>query len=143
MYNLLNEIDTGLHSYGSAYTPSFVRDESGVVYKRSTSLSSFGNNQATASSAGDVEPSPKRPRSQPPNFRRVCDMQTDCLENLLTQQLQTNELLVEIRDSIISLNNSVESLNERLASLPSTSSPSANETCGSCFAPPYCPQGNF
>lgn len=103
LYSLLNEIENRVNSIGSAITPVVVRDESGVVFKR-------------PSTSGEcVEPSPKKQALFCPkvNFRKICDLQTETLDSILNEQMKTNELLMEIRDGLMTLACAVESLHEK------------------------------
>lgn len=112
---MLNEIERKLNSHGSAITPAFVRDESGVVFKRPS-------NSAEREAEHGQPPSKQQALSRPqaPNFRKICDQQTDTLDNLLDEQMKTNELLTDIRDGISNLTNAIENLSNTLISSKNT-----------------------
>ena len=94
MYDLLFELDSHLHAQGSALTPKIARDESGVVYKRPAAEHTI--------TEGNQQPSKKHaPMSKPnasTNFSRMCDLQSDCLESLVNEQMKTNDTLTLISE---------------------------------------------
>ncbi len=137
IFDLITELDSRLHGHGSSLTPSVVRDESGIVYKRPSEPQTTEEDQPTVKKRAipsPVKSTPKRDDSL--NVRRMCHSQTDCLESLLNEQMKTNEYLVDIRDGLSNLANAVENLTSHLRS-------DAQQNCfvpnNFDYSPPQCP----